>query len=62
MRTVIEIADAVRKGEETAAAVLEECLAEVAARNARLSASPESPVARLDWIWNHDVASALADG
>ena len=29
--------------------------AEVAARNARLGASPEAPIARFDWIWSHDV-------
>lgn len=29
--------------------------AEVEARNARLSANPEAPVARFDWIWKYDV-------
>lgn len=36
--------------------------AEVEARNARLSASPEAPIARFDWIWSYDVESAMADG
>lgn len=36
--------------------------AEVDARNARLSANPEAPVARFDWIWSYDVESALAAG
>ncbi len=36
--------------------------AEVQARNARLSADPEAPVARFDWIWSHDVETATADG
>ncbi len=36
--------------------------AEVEARNARLSASPEAPVARFDWIWSYDVESAMAEG
>ena len=36
--------------------------AEVDARNARLSANPEAPVARFDWIWSYDVESALAVG
>lgn len=29
--------------------------AEMLARNARLRANPEAPVARFDWIWSHDV-------
>ncbi len=36
--------------------------AAVEARNARLSASPEAPVARFDWIWSYDVEKALAEG
>jgi len=36
--------------------------AEVEARNARLSANPEAPVARFDWIWRYDVESAMAEG
>jgi salicylate hydroxylase len=28
-------------------------LAEVEARNSRLSASPEAPVSRFDWVWSH---------
>jgi salicylate hydroxylase len=36
--------------------------AEVEARNARLRASPEAPVARFDWIWSYDVARAMAEG
>ena len=36
--------------------------AEVMARNARLSETPEAPVARFDWIWSYDVESAMADG
>lgn len=36
--------------------------AEVDARNARLSANPEAPVARFDWIWSYDVESALVAG
>jgi salicylate hydroxylase len=35
--------------------------AEVEARNARLSASPEAPVARFDWIWRYDVEQAVVD-
>ena len=35
---------------------------EVQARNARLSADPEAPVARFDWIWSYDVERALGDG
>ena len=31
---------------------------EVEARNARLRANPEAPVARFDWIWSYDEASA----
>ncbi|HET9017063.1 MAG TPA: FAD-dependent monooxygenase [Thermomicrobiaceae bacterium] len=34
--------------------------AEIAARNARLAASPEAPAARFDWLWRYDVAAALA--
>jgi salicylate hydroxylase len=30
--------------------------AEVEARNAQLSASPEAPVARFDWIWRYDAS------
>ena len=37
-------------------------LAEVEARNARLRADPEAPVARFDWIWSYDPESAMADG
>lgn len=36
--------------------------AEVEARNARLSASPEAPVARFDWIWSYDMERAMAEG
>lgn len=36
--------------------------AAVEARNARLSASPEAPVARFDWIWSYDVEKAMAEG
>jgi len=36
--------------------------AEVEARNVRLSANPEAPVARFDWIWSYDVESAMAEG
>lgn len=35
--------------------------AEVEARNARLSASPEAPVARFDWIWRYDVERAIGE-
>jgi salicylate hydroxylase len=35
--------------------------AEVYERNARLSASPEAPVDRFDWIWSHDVDAAPAN-
>jgi len=35
--------------------------AEVEGRNARLSASPEAPVARFDWIWRYDAQQAMAD-
>lgn len=31
--------------------------AEVEARNARLSANPEAPTARFDWVWSHDALS-----
>jgi salicylate hydroxylase len=34
---------------------------EVEARNARLSASPEAPVARFDWIWRYDVEHAVVN-
>jgi len=34
---------------------------EVEVRNARLSASPEAPVARFDWIWSYDVEHAMVD-
>lgn len=34
---------------------------EVEARNARLSASPEAPVTRFDWIWRYDVDRATGD-
>jgi salicylate hydroxylase len=34
---------------------------EVQARNARLAASPEAPIARFDWIWSYDVERAVAD-
>jgi salicylate hydroxylase len=37
-------------------------LAEVEARNARLRATPEAPVARFDWIWSYDAETATADG
>ena len=33
--------------------------AEVQARNARLQATPEAPVARFDWIWSYDVETAV---
>ncbi len=33
----------------------------VAARNARLRADPEAPIAIYDWVWGHDVESAVAD-
>lgn len=36
--------------------------AEVEARNAQLSANPEAPVARFDWIWRYDVVRATVDG
>ena len=36
--------------------------AEVQARNARLAASPEAPIARFDWIWSYDVERAMANG
>lgn len=36
--------------------------AAVEARNARLSASPDAPVARFDWIWSYDVEKAMAEG
>lgn len=36
--------------------------AEVEARNARLSANPEAPVARFDWLWSYDVENAMAAG
>ena len=36
--------------------------AEVEARNARLSADPEAPIARFDWLWSHDAARAPLDG
>ncbi len=36
--------------------------AEVEARNARLSANPEAPIARFDWIWSYDVERAMAAG
>ncbi len=36
--------------------------AAVETRNARLSASPEAPVARFDWLWSYDVERAMADG
>ncbi len=36
--------------------------AAVEARNARLSASPEAPVARFDWLWSYDVERAMAEG
>jgi hypothetical protein len=36
--------------------------AAVQARNARLSANPEAPVDRFDWIWSHDVETATVDG
>lgn len=32
--------------------------AEVEERNARLSANPEAPIARFDWIWSHDVSES----
>jgi len=32
--------------------------AEVFERNARLSANPEAPIARFDWIWSHDVSES----
>ncbi|MCA1666349.1 MAG: FAD-dependent monooxygenase, partial [Thermomicrobia bacterium] len=35
---------------------------EVEARNARLSANPEAPVARFDWLWSYDVERAMAEG
>jgi salicylate hydroxylase len=35
---------------------------EVQARNARLAASPEAPIARFDWIWSYDVERAMANG
>ncbi len=35
---------------------------EVEARNARLSATPEAPIARFDWLWSYDVERAMADG
>jgi Asp-tRNA(Asn)/Glu-tRNA(Gln) amidotransferase A subunit family amidase len=38
MRTVIEIAEAVRKGEEKAVSVLDECLAAIDGRNPALNA------------------------
>jgi hypothetical protein len=34
--------------------------AEVEARNAKLRATPEAPIARFDWIWSYDVESAMA--
>jgi len=34
---------------------------EIAARNARLAASPEAPVARFDWLWRYDVERAVAE-
>lgn len=34
--------------------------AEVEARNMRLSANPEAPVARFDWIWRYDAVGAAA--
>ena len=33
--------------------------ADVFERNARLSANPEAPIARFDWIWSHDVDARL---
>lgn len=36
--------------------------AAVEARNARLSADPEAPVARFDWLWNYDAERAPLDG
>ena len=35
--------------------------AEVAARNAQMSATPEAPLARYDWAWGYDVEKAIAD-
>lgn len=34
---------------------------EVEARNAQLSASPEAPVTRFDWIWRYDADRAMGD-
>jgi salicylate hydroxylase len=34
---------------------------EIQARNERLGANPEAPVARFDWIWNYDVERASFD-
>ena len=34
--------------------------AEVAARNARMRDNPEAHIARFDWVWGYDVASATA--
>lgn len=34
--------------------------AEVAARNARLGANPEAPLARFDWIWSYDATAGLS--
>lgn len=34
--------------------------AEVEARNAKLRATPEAPIARFDWIWSYDVERAMA--
>jgi len=36
--------------------------AEVEARNARLSANPEAPIARFDWLWIYDVERAMFAG
>jgi salicylate hydroxylase len=33
----------------------------VAARNAQMRESPEAPIARYDWAWGYDVASAIDD-
>jgi salicylate hydroxylase len=33
---------------------------EVAARNQRLAATPEAPIARFDWIWSYDVTQVRA--
>ena len=43
---------------ETSRAAFLSDASEVAARNAKLGSSPESPLERFDWIWSYDVTKA----